>query len=78
MKFCFNLKEWILSEQLRERNDTDFKRGCMFCRKEFSESRIDYVKHLSEKHNIQLGKPENLVLIDQLLDKIQNNIERYK
>lgn len=48
----------------------------MFCRTEFSESRILYIKHLSEKHNIQLGKTENLVLIDELLDKIQNNIER--
>ncbi|XP_033208041.1 zinc finger protein 277 [Belonocnema kinseyi] len=67
--------EWILAEQLSERKDTKFKRGCMFCRLEFSESRLDYIKHLSEKHNIQLGKPENLVLLDQLLDKIQNSIE---
>lgn len=67
--------EWILEEQLRERSDKNFQRGCMFCRTEFSESRILYVKHLSEKHNIQLGKTENLVLIDQLLDKIENKIE---
>ncbi|XP_051174353.1 zinc finger protein 277 [Leptopilina boulardi] len=67
--------EWILGEQLREKIDKNFQRGCMFCRTEFTESRHLYVKHLSEKHNIQLGKMENLVLIDELLDKIQNKIE---
>lgn len=66
----------MLAEQLRERADTTFKRGCMFCRMEFSGSRIEYIKHLCQKHNILLGKPENLVFIDEYLDKIQQNIEK--
>lgn len=70
-------KEWVLEEQVKERSDTSFKRGCMFCRTEFSGSRVDYVKHLYQKHNILLGKPENLVFIDEFLDKVQNNIERF-
>lgn len=46
----------------------------MFCRTDFSGSRIEYINHLYQKHNILLGKPENLVFIDEYLDKIENNI----
>ncbi|KAK2583997.1 hypothetical protein KPH14_006456 [Odynerus spinipes] len=67
--------EWVLAKQSEERSNTNFKRGCMFCRMEFSESRVTYIKHLSQKHNLYLGKPENLVFIDELLDKIQQTIE---
>lgn len=42
---------------------------------EFSESRATYVNHLLQKHNLYLGKPENLVFIDELLDKIQQTVE---
>lgn len=56
--------------------DTSFKRDCMFCRMNLHGSRAAYIKHLYEKHNLYLGKPENLVFLDELLDKIQNNIER--
>ena len=67
--------EWVLSEQTKERTDTAFKRGCIFCRMEFSGLRIAYVKHLAQKHNLYLGKPDNLVFIDEFLDKIENTIE---
>nr|XP_031840182.1 zinc finger protein 277 isoform X2 [Nomia melanderi] len=67
--------EWVLSEQTKERTDTNFKRGCIFCRMEFSGLRITYVKHLAQKHNLYLGKPDNLVFIDEFLDKIENTIE---
>ncbi|XP_023245306.1 zinc finger protein 277 isoform X2 [Copidosoma floridanum] len=69
--------EWVLAQQVQERSDTTFKRGCMFCRTEFSGSRIEYVTHLYQKHNILLGKPENLVFIDEYLDRIENNIENF-
>ncbi|XP_015601475.1 zinc finger protein 277 isoform X2 [Cephus cinctus] len=67
--------EWVLAQQTKERADMNFKRGCMFCRLIFSGSRATYLKHLSQQHNIRLGKPENLVFVDQLLDRIENNIE---
>lgn len=73
----FSVKELVLSQQAQERSDTNFKRGCIFCRTEFTGLRSDYLKHLSQKHNVQLGKPENLVFIDQLLDRIQRSIERW-
>ncbi|XP_077256045.1 zinc finger protein 277 [Temnothorax americanus] len=67
--------EWILAKQAAERADTSFKRGCIFCRTEICGSRAEYIKHLYQKHNLYLGKPENLVFVDELLDKIQNNVE---
>ncbi|XP_012218804.1 zinc finger protein 277 isoform X2 [Linepithema humile] len=67
--------EWALAQQEIERTDINFKRGCMFCRMEFCGSRAAYIKHLYEKHNLHLGKPENLIFLDELLDKIQNTIE---
>ncbi|EFN90055.1 Zinc finger protein 277 [Harpegnathos saltator] len=67
--------EWALAQQEAERVDTSFKRGCMFCRMEFCGSRAVYIKHLYQKHNIHFGKSENLVFIDELLDKIQSTIE---
>lgn len=67
--------EWILAQQVKERADTSFKRGCMFCRTEFSGSRNDYLRHLLNIHHLVLGRPENLVFIDQLLDKLHSNVE---
>ncbi|XP_015124500.1 zinc finger protein 277 isoform X2 [Diachasma alloeum] len=65
-----------LAQQTHERNDMDFQRRCMFCKTEFSGLRSNYLKHLSDKHNLQLGNVENLVFVDELLDKLQNNIEK--
>ncbi|KAI4479963.1 hypothetical protein M0804_010702 [Polistes exclamans] len=67
--------ESVLAKQCEERSDTSFTRGCMFCKMNFTESRLIYIKHLSEKHNLYLGKPEHLVFIDELLDRIQQSIE---
>jgi len=75
--YNYYIKEWTLAQQEAERADITFKRGCIFCRTEICGSRAAYIKHLYQKHNLYLGKPENLVFVDELLDKIQNNIERY-
>lgn len=67
--------EQVLAQYEIERTDTSFKRKCMFCHIEFCGSRIAYIEHLYQKHNLYFGKPENLVFLDELLDKIQNNIK---
>ncbi|XP_076647036.1 zinc finger protein 277 [Halictus rubicundus] len=67
--------EWVLSEQTKERTDTNFKRGCIFCRLEFSGLRTTYIKHLAQEHNLYFGKPDNLVFIDEFIDKIESTIE---
>ena len=70
-------KERVLSQNAEERTDKSFKRGCIFCRSEITGSRADYLDHLSLKHNLRLGRPVNLVFVDELLDKIEKSVERY-
>ncbi|KAH0539277.1 zinc finger protein 277 isoform X1 [Cotesia glomerata] len=69
--------EWVLNQQTYERTDTNFKRGCIICKQEFSGLRITYLTHLKEKHHIQFGKYHNLVFVDKLLDKIQYNFDNF-
>ncbi|XP_063223627.1 zinc finger protein 277 [Bacillus rossius redtenbacheri] len=67
--------EWVLERQAEERDDTSFCRSCLFCRLEVTPTRKDYFNHLSSKHNLQLGLPENLVFTDKLLDTIQEKMD---
>lgn len=70
------MQEWALNHQETERTDTNFTKGCIFCKAEINGTRADYIHHLSQKHNVQLGKPENLVFVDELLDKIESSIDQ--
>jgi hypothetical protein len=72
----FVLQAWALAQQAKEREDKSFSRGCLLCRLQFKGCRADYLHHLSVLHNMQLGRPENLVFIDQLLDLIELTLER--
>ena len=40
--------------------------------------RYDYIDHLSEQHNLHLGKPQNLVYIDDLIDQIEEVLDNLK
>ncbi|KAJ9583011.1 hypothetical protein L9F63_022627, partial [Diploptera punctata] len=55
---------WALEQQARERDDKEFCRGCLLCRLKFQGTRSDYLNHLSVMHNMHIGRPENLVFID--------------
>nr|CAD7202390.1 unnamed protein product [Timema douglasi] len=70
--------EWVLDKQAEERDDRSFSRGCLFCRQEFAGSRAEYINHLSQQHNLQLGRPENLVFTDELLDTIKHKLDSKK
>lgn len=37
-------------------------------------TRANYLNHLSTKHNLQLGNPQNLVYIDELIEKIEEKL----
>lgn len=63
--------EQTLEQHQFERVDTSFERDCLFCRDIIKTTRSDYVKHLFSKHFLQLGKPENLVYIDDLVNTVQ-------
>lgn len=41
-------------------------------------NRHSYIFHLSEQHNLQLGRPENLVFVDELIEKIAATFEALK
>jgi hypothetical protein len=50
-----------LERQKFERDDQNFSRDCLFCRKKLEGTRAEALMHLSEKHNLNLGRPDNLV-----------------
>ena len=69
-------QEWVLQTQQFEREDTNFKRGCLICRTQISGTRATYLQHLSDAHNIQLGRADNLVFVDELIDLIEQYLEK--
>jgi uncharacterized C2H2 Zn-finger protein len=67
--------EKALARHQFERNDTNFVRGCLFCRSDPIEpTRYAYIEHLFAKHFLHLGKPENLVFIDELIDYLEDKL----
>lgn len=48
-----------------------FFRGCLYCRDVIQPTRSEYLGHLYSKHFLQLGKSENLVFIDELIDIVE-------
>lgn len=69
------LLESALAQQKIEREDSSYSRGCLFCRQVIEPTRSEYIKHLSTHHNLQLGKPDNLVYIDKLIEMIEAKME---
>ncbi|XP_059225216.1 zinc finger protein 277 [Stomoxys calcitrans] len=74
-----NLKKLHLEKALAqhqfELTDRTFSRECLYCRDVINGLRSLYLEHLFNKHFLQLGKPENLIYIDELLGKVQSNLE---
>ncbi|KAJ8953654.1 hypothetical protein NQ314_007261 [Rhamnusium bicolor] len=66
--------DYALKVQEFERNDKSYIRQCLFCRLMFEGTRPDYLEHLSAQHNLQLGNPQNLVYIEELVDIIDKKI----
>ncbi|KAJ8980408.1 hypothetical protein NQ317_009403 [Molorchus minor] len=67
--------EFALQVQEFERNDKSYQRQCLFCRLIFEGSRPGFLEHLSTQHNLQLGNPQNLVYMEELIEKINKKIE---
>jgi len=57
----FSFQRAVLERQKFERDDQNFSRDCLFCRKKLEGTRADALVHLSETHNLNLGRPDNLV-----------------
>ncbi|KAH8305890.1 hypothetical protein KR018_000947 [Drosophila ironensis] len=74
------LQEKRLSEALErhqfELTDRSFSKECLFCRTVIEGLRADYLDHLFDKHFLLVGKPEKLVYVDELLDRLEANLNR--
>lgn len=68
--------EQVLAQHQFERTDQTFKRECLHCRDVVTPTRASFIEHLFAKHFLQLGKSENLVFIDELIDNVQDKLDK--
>ncbi|KAJ3651862.1 hypothetical protein Zmor_017869 [Zophobas morio] len=68
--------EHVLKVQEFERTDTSYTRMCLFCKLDFEGKRVDFIAHLENHHNMQLGNPQNLVYIEELVEKIAETVDK--
>ncbi|XP_070506951.1 zinc finger protein 277 [Chironomus tepperi] len=66
--------EVALARHQFERSDRNYIRGCLYCRSAIDPTRYSYIEHLYSKHFLHLGKPENLVFIDELIDFLEEKL----
>ena len=67
--------EFVLQVQEEERRNENFKRGCLFCRQEFT-SAAELLSHMAFDHNFNIGQADNIVFIEEFLDKIDQKLEQ--
>lgn len=67
--------EAVLSQQEKERSNASFKRMCLFCRKVVEENRAVLLNHMAHDHNFSVGRPDNLVYVDELLDLLEEKLK---
>lgn len=68
--------ETLLERHAFEREDKNYSKECLFCRYASNDSRASYLKHLYEKHNFHIAKPDNLIFIDELIDFISSKLDK--
>ncbi|KAH8384756.1 hypothetical protein KR093_007520 [Drosophila rubida] len=59
-----------------ELTDRSFSKECLFCRTIIKGLRADYLDHLFDKHFLLVGKPEKLVYVDELLELLEENLNK--
>jgi len=67
--------EFVIKVQEEERRNEEFNRSCLFCRQTFTSS-YDLIDHMNIDHNFNVGQPDNLVFINEFLDKIEAKLEQ--
>ncbi|XP_062617716.1 zinc finger protein 277-like [Saccostrea cucullata] len=67
--------EKVLAQQQKEREDENFCRTCLFCRDHFTGNRADMFDHMTHDHGFSVGRPDNLVYTDELLDDLQEKLD---
>ena len=66
--------ERVLARQQRERSMV-FRRGCLFCRLEYSGRLAGFFNHLAEDHNFSVGRPDNIVFGPEFIDAIEAKLD---
>lgn len=70
------MMELVLARHQFERTDKNFNRGCLYCRDFRAEARGELIEHLYAKHFLLLGKAENLIFVDELIDTVQDKLNK--
>lgn len=61
-----------------ERSDKTYRRQCVFCRKcKIEPTRAAYINHLFYYHSLNLGRVENLVFVDHLIDTVDRLMQNF-
>lgn len=68
--------ENLLERHQFEREDKGYVRECLFCRYVSTTTRASYLNHLYEKHNFHIAKPDNLILIDELVNLVAQKLDK--
>lgn len=64
----------LLEKQQEERNDKSFSRKCLFCKKVCTGDRTTLFTHMFNVHKFNIGLPDNLVHLNELIDLLQAKI----
>ncbi|XP_077981074.1 zinc finger protein 277-like [Glandiceps talaboti] len=67
--------DWILETQQKERMDSSFSRGCLFCRQHFEGNRAELLNHMAHDHGFSVGQPDNLVFTTEFLDSLEDKFK---
>lgn len=64
----------ILNKQQAERSDKSFNRKCLFCKQQFKEQRHLLFEHMIADHAFNIGNPDNIVHVNELLDVLAEKL----
>uniref|UniRef100_A0A8B9LAK1 C2H2-type domain-containing protein n=1 Tax=Astyanax mexicanus TaxID=7994 RepID=A0A8B9LAK1_ASTMX len=67
--------EEVLDQQQKERDDTDFKRTCLFCNEEFNKNRSLLLNHMAKDHSFSIGLPDNIVYCTEFLNTLERKLD---
>ncbi|CAI8058403.1 Zinc finger protein 277 [Geodia barretti] len=68
--------EAVLEQQQSERQDSEFKRSCLFCGLVVMGNRALLLRHMLESHGFSVGQPNNLVFVSEFLDLLQEKLDK--
>ena len=66
--------EHVVEVQEKERNNVNFRRNCFFCRSIFDGNYAKLLDHMAFDHNFSVGKPHNLVYVEELLNMLEDKL----